>query len=299
MIIAFPFIFNYAFFTHRQGYCPQGRVLTPLTWIGVILIAYFFVSNYKKVYKYLFYGAVGWSLLIIIFIINHPQFLYQPTTHENTFRGGALFVWLSNLNIYLPSFLPSFLKIDNRGYLPNYITVLLVIIFIAFYLSKKDINRDLAVHLKYALVLIAALFFILLFSIFPQETLLFPKDVAYPTGAKIRFYSLPSSLKMTSPGEFLIRKANREYYFYFTSWRKLKSLKIIIQDQGDYRYRISLFDEIIYDGESKRLKYNQINYSNPPYYRYKNSHLYLVILQVESEVITNNILCSFKIMPFN
>ena len=41
LLIAGPFVLNYAFFTHRQGFCPQGRVLAPISWIGAIAVGYF------------------------------------------------------------------------------------------------------------------------------------------------------------------------------------------------------------------------------------------------------------------
>ncbi len=41
LLIAGPFVLNYAFFTHRQGFCPQGRVLAPVSWIAAIALGSF------------------------------------------------------------------------------------------------------------------------------------------------------------------------------------------------------------------------------------------------------------------
>src|SRR5512136_1810948 len=120
LLIGLPFLLNYAFFTHRQGACPQGRVLTPVSWIAAVALGYFIVHNRKKIIAFFFGAAWAASFAIAGILLLHPSFLYQPTTHNFTSRPGDLFVFLSNLHFFLPPFLPSFIKIDNSRYWPNY-----------------------------------------------------------------------------------------------------------------------------------------------------------------------------------
>ncbi|HEX2694548.1 MAG TPA: hypothetical protein VHP61_02240, partial [Acidobacteriota bacterium] len=47
LFIALPFVLNYGFFTHRQGYSPQGRVLMPVSWVAAVAIGYFLAHNRK------------------------------------------------------------------------------------------------------------------------------------------------------------------------------------------------------------------------------------------------------------
>jgi hypothetical protein len=130
LFISVPFLLNYAFLTHRQGFCPQGRILTPLSWILIVFVGYFFVYNRKKVYSHLFSLGCAVSFIIAVLLLVHPSFLYQSTTHIHTFRAGDLFLFLSSLNVYVPGFLPSFIKVNNLSYVPNYVWLGLIIIFI-------------------------------------------------------------------------------------------------------------------------------------------------------------------------
>ena len=128
---------NYAFFTHRQGDCPQGRVLAPLSWVGALLIGYFLAYNRNKIFSLLFGLAAVYGIIAAGILLFHPPFLYQPTTHEFTERAGQFFVFLSNMRLFLPPFLPSFIKVRNIDYGPNYIWIAAVALFIVLYVVLK------------------------------------------------------------------------------------------------------------------------------------------------------------------
>jgi len=89
LFITLPYLFNYAFISERQGYCPQGRVLLTISWIGAILIGCFLIHNRKKLYSYLFWILSLPGLVIALLLLQNPSFLSQPTTREFTFRGDS------------------------------------------------------------------------------------------------------------------------------------------------------------------------------------------------------------------
>jgi len=282
LFIAFPFLFNYAFFTHRQGYSPQGRVLAPLSWIGIILIGHFLVSNKKNVYRTLFWIFALIGLSFVVILLRNPGFLYQPTTHDVMFRGGALFVHLSNLYVYFPDFLPSFIKINNLGHIPNYVWLALIALFVAGYIvPKKERRKTGRVSLPAWAMLGVGIFFFL-FALFPRTVLLFPVRAEYSAGKKAAFYGLNRQIRMRGPGEFRILRDNFVFDFQFTSWRAFEEMKIEFgSPDGTYETELRLFDITLFKGiiekEIKTLSYDPL-----PEYKYKNTNLYRVSLRFKN-----------------
>lgn len=301
IFICLPYLFNYAFFTHRQGYSPQGRVLANISWVGAVFIGYFIVHNRKKIYSFLFGASAAAGLLIAILLLLNPTFLYQPTTHQFTFRGGGLFLYLSNLQFYLPGILPSFIKVDNLGYLPNYIWVAAILLFITGYVwgtgrvveDGKQEEKS-ARHLRYpsfpVLIILGTAVFFVWFVLFPRAVLVFPVHAAYSTGEKVNFYDLGRDVKMKEdqPGRFLITKDNHKLDLYFTSWRKLQNLQVDFGSmEGTYQVRLEFFDEELFRGTvSRELK--SLLVASPPSYAYKHTNLYMLSINIEnrSEIST-------------
>jgi hypothetical protein len=283
VLISLPFLFNYAFLTHRQGFCPQGRILTPLSWMMIWLVGCFFVHNRKKVYSYLFFACCGISLVFAVILLTHPSFLYQSTTHIHTFRAGALFLFLSNLNLYVPGLLPSFIKVNNLSYAPNYIWLGLIVLFVLGYLYKKD--RFLNTRIRAAPVF-AFLGFIILFYwlvLFPRTVLIHPQKANYPTGEKLTFYSLSRSADMRQAGEFRLSYDNRSYQFFFTSWRQIKRLGVGFRSlDGQHKIECYYFDRMFFNGLSSGQKQSKW-ITDLAHYSYKNTHLYML------EIKTNRI----------
>ncbi|MFQ6038069.1 MAG: hypothetical protein ACE5LV_05565, partial [Candidatus Aminicenantales bacterium] len=180
LVVIIPYLGNYAFLSHRQGHSPQGRVLTSISWIGILLVGYFLVHNRKKIYTVLFwfFAASGFAVAVLLFL--HPGFLYQPTTHQFTFRGGAFFVFLSNLYIYLPAALPSFIKVNNLGYWPNYVWLAAVCAFVLGYMWRTRSAGVRAESRRFSfppsLTVVSVLsVFVVMFVLFPRHVLLFPE----------------------------------------------------------------------------------------------------------------------------
>ncbi len=299
LFLFLPFVLNYAFFTHRQGYSPQGRVLTALSWIGVILVSYFLVYNRKKFYSFLFWLACLVGLAIVIILLQNPFFLYQPTTHEYTFRGGDLFISLSNLYFYLPSLLPSFIKVNNVGYLPNYVWLILVGIFIIAYLSKKEFGQPSKLSFQILFTMGGLLLLFFWFIFYPRLVLSFPTNISYPDDKKIILYSIDRNAQMRKPGEFYLLRDNRSFKFNFTSWREIQKMKFEFGSlEGDYQVELRIFDELLFR-EKTAKEIRTLVFSSPPLYRLKSKYLYSLRLDLKniSDVNTVENPYFFSIQP--
>ena len=289
LFISLPYLLNYAFFSHRQGHSPQGRVLTNISWIAAIFIGYFLVHNRKKFYSILFWGATSAGLVIVILLMQNPSYLYQPTTHQFTFRGGELFVHLSNLHFYLPDLLPSFIKVNNLGYVPNYIWLAAILVFIAGYVRKergprKAVPGPPRPFLPFLLTMGGMAVFFLWFVLFPCTALLHPVRAAYSSGEKISYYDLGRHVQMKEdkPGRFTITKDNHLLNLHFTSWRTIENLKIGFGSlEAKYKVRLRFFDQELYSGTvSQEMK--TVSLTSPLSYRYKNTHLYRLSIEIEN-----------------
>jgi hypothetical protein len=281
LLLAGPYLFNYAFFAHRQGYSPQGRVLTCISWILILLIGYFLVHNRKKFYVHLFAGAALLSYVMALLLLNNPRYLYQPTTHEFTFRGSELFVSLSNLHFYLPDLLPSFIKVNNLGYLPNYIWLLLILLFVGGYLLKKDIPLPQSQAGWTARILTVLLIFLVWFAFFPRMVLLHPQRAAFSSGERVVFYSLGPHVRMPQPGEFKITGERNEYTFHFTSWRPLQNIQFSYYSEApDLEMELQMFEQPFFSGKVQ-ADTQVLTHPQPPAYRYRNTNLYLLKIRLE------------------
>ena len=139
LTIFLPYAFYYAFLTSRGAYSPPARPLVPILWVVFIIVYEFFKET--RANKRLFYLLGTISLGIFLILLFNPLFLYQPTTLGIKERASSLFVYLSNMNIYFPNYLPSFVKglTKNLLYLPNIIWIFSMIgVCFLFLLFKKE-----------------------------------------------------------------------------------------------------------------------------------------------------------------
>jgi len=281
LFISVPFLLNYAFLTHRQGFCPQGRILTPLSWILIVFVGYFFVYNRKKVYSCLFSIGCAASFCIAVLLLFHPSFLYQSTTHIHTFRAGDLFLFLSSLNFYVPGFLPSFIKINNLSYVPNYVWLGLILVFLLGYIIKKDRFFSKKIDAAPVFTILGFVFLFCWLALYPRAVLIHPQKADFLTGEKLTFYSLSRLVEMQRPGEFRISQDNRNYQFYFTSWREIKQLKIEFRSlRGEHSVECRYFDRVFFKGRTTEQE-KSVALTELPFYSYRNTHLYRVDIQVD------------------
>ncbi len=312
LFISLPYLLNYAFFSHRQGHSPQGRVLSNISWIGAIFIGYFIVHNRKKIYSLLFGISALAGLVIAILLLQNPSFLYQPTTHQFTFRGSELFIYLSSLQFYLPSLLPSFIKVDNLGYIPNYVWLAIILLFATGYVwgmdrsqwkreAPKKVVRNLGFLSPSVGIFLGTGIFFVWFVLFPREVLLFPVYADYPTGEKVTFYDLGRDVRMkeNEPGRFIITKDSHRLVLHFTSWRKLENLQVDFgSSEGEYQVKIEFFDEELFEGIVSREK-KSLFLRSLPAYRYRHTNLYRLGIMIEnrSEISTAEFPFNLTLQP--
>lgn len=276
-----PYVLNSALLTQRTGYAPQARPLVAVSWVFAILVGYFLAFNSKKIFQIIFYVFSFIGICFVFLLLKTPLALYQPTTVGTSDRFGSLFLQLSNLHFYLPQYLPSYLKIENSSWIPNYVWFGAVLLFMSFYIfcKKHDFRIKTSFHIVIASIGVLFVFFWL--ALYPRTVLLYPTNITFPSGPKIRFYSLGREAQMIEPGKFHFPRDKRAYVFYFHSWQQLKELRIDFgSTEGVFDVELHLFDEILFQGQTSH-NIQTLQLPTPHFYRFKNTNLYRLSIHLE------------------
>ena len=278
-----PYVLVSAFLTQRAGYAPQARPLMAVIWVPVLFLGAFIAEGRRHVFRYLFNGAAGVSLLLTWLLCRNPFALYQETTSGVTERAGSLFVTLSNLHVFLPNVLPSFLKIEENGWIPNIVWPVALILFVAAFAFTRPADKRLSFggHALAAFALLAGFFVMYVF--FPRPVLMSPRPVDLPSGEQWTFYSLSRVARMGEPARFDILQDNRDYDFYFTSREPVDKLEVDFgSPYGDYLLRLSLADAPGFAVTTLReVMVRQME--SPPAYRWKGMNLYRISITLENK----------------
>ena len=285
LLIGGPFVLNYAFFTHRQGTCPQARVLTPISWIGALAVGYFLARRGRDIFRWLFGLAAAAGFGIAGLLVAFPSFLYQPTTHEYTRRAGDLFLHLSNIRLFLPRLLPSFIRGDNGGYLPDIIWPVLVVLFIgAFVLFGK--TRQAPFHRTFHFAATAVLLggSIFLWVLHPRTALSESRAVEYPNRAALGFYMGPLGPGVAERGEGrLYFHFAGTYRIFFASRTPLKIIRLRLgSEKGAFSARLMLFDRPL-DVVRTNGEFRHFIFQPPTSYGWRGFHLYEIRLALIHE----------------
>lgn len=283
LFIAFPFVFNYAFFSHRQGYCPQARILAPVSWVAALFVGYFLAHNTRAGFARLFRIFATAGLVIALLLLFHPSFLYQPTTHEFTSRPGDLFVSLSNVAVFLPHFLPSFLKINNLGHWPNSVWILAVLLFAAAYaLWKRPLPLISKSAVRSALSFGLLLIFVFLWVVYPRPALYPLRPFKYANGISLGYYMFPmgKGVIVHRAAELYLHREGR-YRILFSSRRRLEKVKVKFgSDKGAYKAAFTFFDLPLFEGD---LAYEtkEVTLAPPAFYPLPWLYLYEINIDLE------------------
>jgi hypothetical protein len=280
LFLTLPYLLNYALYTHRQGFSPQARVLMPMSWTIALLWAYFLSCNARAVFSYLFKLAALGSVVLAALLLAHPTFLYQPTTHEYTDRAGDLFVYLSNIRLFLPGLLPSFIKVENASYWPNYAWILGLVLFVLWY-ARGRMSRPLrpAFHRAAAFALLVAA--IGLWALFPRTMPYGVTTVSYTPQTALGFYAFPSAqgLMLKPEGTHYIHEP-KSYTILFSARSPLEAFRIEYGSaRGDDEVEATIFDLPLI-GERTRFAKKELVFSPPAYYRFRALALYEIKLRV-------------------
>lgn len=276
-----PYVLNSALLTQRTGYAPQARPLVAVSWVLAILIGYFLAYNAKKIFTVFFRGFAFVGFCFVFLLLKNPLALYQLTTVGVSDRFGNLFLRLSNLHFFLPQYLPSYLKVDNSRWVPNYVWLAALLLFMGFYILCKNhnfrINTTFHLGIAFSGILIA--FFWLVF--YPRTVLLSPKNTTYPGGQKITYYSLGRVARMVEPGKFQLPRDSRAYIFHFTSWQKLKEIQMEFgSPEGKFEVEVHFFDTVLFKGETS-YNFTTLQLPTPSSYRLKNTNLYRLSIHLK------------------
>jgi hypothetical protein len=300
LFIGLPFLLNYALFTHRQGASPQGRVLTPLSWILIIAGGYFLVHNRRRIFSFLFGLAAAAGFVIAGILLAHPSFLYQPTTHEFTSRPGEFFAYLGNLHVFIPPYLPSFIKVDNSRYLPNYIWLAACIVFLlAYVFSRKQRPVGRAVPGLFVSAFLVAGFF--LWALFPRSPRYPFKTIDYSTQSALGFYTFPMGRGVIAKedGDFYLH-LEKPYRLLFASGRKLEAVKLRFGSKaGEYDLEIRQFDLPLWKGRAA-FEVREIVFRPAAAYALKNLNLYEIDLRLAHRSAESMLLDPFlfQVLPW-
>jgi hypothetical protein len=299
LFLTVPYVLNSALLTQRSGYAPQARPLVAVSWGLIILVGYFLRYNSKKIFKILFNGCVFIGFCFVFLLLKNPLALYQLTTAGTTERFGHLFLLLSNLRFSLYNYLPSYIKTENAGWTPNLAWAAGVLLFVSLYIASKNHSFRMKISHHLGIVSFGILLIFFWLALNPRTVLLYPENTPYPSGQKITFYSLGRVAQMQEPGEFQLPRANRAYIFHFTSWQKLKGLRLSFgSPDGVFDVEIELFDQVLYKGQASP-EIATLELAAPHSYRFKNTNLYRVTirLQRKSGVIAFAKPFRFSILP--
>ncbi|MBN1272441.1 MAG: hypothetical protein JXB26_09230 [Candidatus Aminicenantes bacterium] len=280
-MIVLPFILNYALLSHRQGFSPQGRVLCPLTWIGMIGVGYFWVYNRKRIFKNVFIVCCILSLTAVVLLLLQPTFLYQPTTHEHTARPGDMFVHLSSIKTFLPHFLPSFIKIDNSGYWPNYIWIFILGGVVAFYAFQKKERLSGRFWRPAVVCLLLAVVFTL-WVIYPGTSLYPTRVVRYSPQRALGFYMFPmgKGVVAKNEGDFYLHY-DKTYTMLFSSRKPLENITLEFgSEKGEFDIEMEFFDLPLYRGKTDH-EIREINFTPEAFYPLKKLCLYQINISLK------------------
>ena len=281
LFITGPYVFVSAFLTQRAGYAPPGRPLVAVVWGMAVLVGWFLAFNGKRIFAYVMDFAVGLSLLFVWLLCQNPLALYQETTTGTTERGGALFYGLSHLHFHLPNILPSFIKIEEWRWIPNFVWPILVLVFVAAYLLVRNHHFNLKFGHHQALIVAGLALFFAWFVYFPRTVLLSPRKIDLPSGEKLTFYSLSRVARVKEGSGFALLEDNRDYFFFFATGKPIARLKTEFgSTQGDYDLKLRFFDETPFEEATRREMKEKI-FESPPAYRWKGASLYEIVFHLE------------------
>ena len=281
LFIVLPYILVSAFLTQRSGYAPQARPLVSVIWGLIIPLGYFLASDAGKIFGYLRNLAIGISLTFVGLLCLNPYALYQETTVGTTERGGLLFYRLSNLHFHLPDYLPSFIKVDNSNWTPNYVWPVLLVLFVAAYLIFRRRGAVLKMSGHVAITGAALALFFVGFVYFPRITLVPPQKTVLQNGETMVFYALSRVARMGEPAKFALLEDDRDYHFYFAVKKALDKLEIQYgSTHGDYELKLGFFDIPGFD-ETTRGEIRTRVLDAPPPYVWKGLNLYRATVRLD------------------
>ncbi len=202
--------------TVRGAYSPAGRPLIFVLWI-LLLFAYNHYFNSDR--KYLFILLSGINFFILFWILNYPQFIYQPVFASTSSGASSVLQFMSSNRINLSSLFPSFLTVRTFLYLPNVVWIILLFVIFLTYDSKGKNKIYNSEKLKKSISVIIFVISTLSLSLFPHIKVS-GKDNFRQNGISM-FNTSANFIWIENDKRFRV-KSNEEYSLYFEErkWKK-------------------------------------------------------------------------------
>jgi len=136
MGIALSYILAHAFSTVRGAHAPAGRPLIFVSWILIALAVNTILYWQRKGKRYLFRILTGFTLFILVWLLVHPLFVYQPVFSHTTRASSSLLTFLGSDTIRLSSLFPSFLNVRGPAPTANYVWLVLLALAVLLYYAR-------------------------------------------------------------------------------------------------------------------------------------------------------------------
>jgi hypothetical protein len=282
LLISLPamlFVLNHAFSTIRAGYCPQGRYLAPAAWALLLFALVYYRETRNRYFRKAFLVLPLYPIFVTAYQAFTPFTLYQPTTHDSLLRQGLIFQMWSNSRINLPALLPSFIKTDNRGHLPNavFLAVFLLLIVLALARGRSRVPPGCG-------ILTSALVFLGIFSLsslFPRPDLSSPQRLTGPHNLPCQVYFSPEAVQggKSAAWSFSGRRRQR---MLIEALAPLKAIEIDIRNcstSAALDLAVDLFDDPVARRRLQKKSGERFVVDNPRYRMIKARYFYQFELQ--------------------
>lgn len=167
----------YSFFTHRGGFAPPARPMLPVIWVLALGWPYWWKARHRPWVRTIASISILFSLLIPWYMATLPHSIYQSTNHDVTTRASLTYERLSNLLVYLPDLLPSYVKSFSGPWWPNYIWGFFFAFTSILYIGRLIRHRSELIPGKLpreispgVITFLTAMFFVFMTSSLPKES---------------------------------------------------------------------------------------------------------------------------------
>ena len=209
--------------TVRGAHAPVGRPLIFVLWIILLFgFNYYFKSDRKHLFKLL----TGMNMFILYWILNYPQFIYQPVFASTSDGGSSLIKFMGSNTLDLTNLFPSFLTNRSTFHMPNIIWISLILITTAAFYSRRVKGFKVSLTAMRSGATIFFLLAVFLISVFPHVHIS-ASDRFRRDGISL-FNTSSNFVWLESENCFRI-KGNEEYTIHFEERKWKKKISLIIE----------------------------------------------------------------------
>jgi hypothetical protein len=191
------------------------------------------------------------------------------------------------MRVFLPPYLPSFIKVNNVGYLPNTLWVVAVLGFVlAYILIKRKKEARPLVHSLVVFGLLSAGF--VLWVLYPRDSLYPAETIKYTETRALGLHTFPMGRGVViKPWGDMYLHFEKRYRILFSSRRKLDQVKVAYgSEKGEYEVRARLFDLPLFEDRTV-LQKKEISVTPPSYYLRNGLYIYEIDVEIKKHSTEN------------